>query len=166
MRLGEELAVNWGYEYLDLIENGTAERSISRTGISHAFGHDVYGCSSCSSPYGLQDEMRTYNFWHGNCSQVVGPQREERKRLSIYRFGRLVVSDVTVGNIDKENYPHFHEAKPVYVIQSDDLFLVSPSRILRTRSQSITTVQRVQCPRIVGLLQKGVRRRRALSWKT
>lgn len=43
------------------------------------------------------------------------------------RFGRFVVPDVTAEVIDKENYPRFHEAKPVFVIQETGDAIFVPS---------------------------------------
>jgi dTDP-4-dehydrorhamnose 3,5-epimerase-like enzyme len=43
------------------------------------------------------------------------------------RFGRFVVPDVTAEGVDKDKYPHFHEAKPVYVIQETGDAIFVPS---------------------------------------
>ena len=43
------------------------------------------------------------------------------------RFGRVVIPDVTATVIDHEKYPHFHEAKPVYVVQETGDAIFVPS---------------------------------------
>ncbi|RMX69323.1 hypothetical protein KXD40_001659 [Peronospora effusa] len=43
------------------------------------------------------------------------------------RFGHIVIPDVTATMIDKENYPHFHEAKPLYVVQETGDAIFVPS---------------------------------------
>ncbi|KAI9995190.1 hypothetical protein PInf_012240 [Phytophthora infestans] len=43
------------------------------------------------------------------------------------RFGRFVVPDVTIGKIDTEQYPQFHEAKPIHVVQETGDAIFVPS---------------------------------------
>lgn len=43
------------------------------------------------------------------------------------RFGRFVLPDVTAEDVDREKYPHFHEAKPIYVIQETGDAIFVPS---------------------------------------
>ncbi|KAG7392641.1 JmjC domain, hydroxylase [Phytophthora pseudosyringae] len=86
-----------------------------------------------------QDVFRSYSwsvnvcgrkewvFFHpDDCITVVAAAVEKEPKLKD-RFGRFVVPDVTVGDIDKEKYPQFHEAKPVYVIQETGDAIFVPS---------------------------------------
>ncbi|KAF1782322.1 Thioredoxin, conserved site [Phytophthora cactorum] len=130
--MDEKLTLN---EYLDLIENGTAgKKYLKDWHFVHAFGHDVYVWwdhkekSESDYRFVYLDVFRSYSWSVNVCGRKkwVFYHPDDESKLKD-RFGRLVVSDVTVGNIDKENYPHFHEAKPVYVIQETGDAIFVPS---------------------------------------
>ncbi|CAI5745626.1 unnamed protein product [Peronospora destructor] len=123
----------------------------------HAFGHDIYETppffkddwlnwwwdhkEKSESDYRFvylgpagswtplhQDVFRSYSWSVNVCGRkqwILFHPNDERKLKD--RFGRFVIPDVTATVTDKENYPHFHEAKPVYVVQETGDAIFVPS---------------------------------------
>ncbi|CAH0513339.1 unnamed protein product [Peronospora belbahrii] len=75
-----------------------------------------------------QDVFRSYSWSVNICGrkQWVLFHPDDEPKLKD-RFGRFVVPDVTATVIDKEKYPHFHEANPVYVVQETGDAIFVPS---------------------------------------
>ncbi|KAL4151654.1 hypothetical protein PRNP1_008596 [Phytophthora ramorum] len=75
-----------------------------------------------------QDVFRSYSWSVNVCGRKewVFYHPDDEPKLKD-RFGRFVLPDVTVGNVDTEKYPHFHEANPVHVIQETGDAIFVPS---------------------------------------
>ncbi|CAH0486335.1 unnamed protein product [Peronospora farinosa] len=75
-----------------------------------------------------QDVFRSYSWSVNVCGRkqwILFHPNDEPKLKD--RFGHFVIPDVTATMIDKENYPHFYEAKPVYVVQETGDAIFVPS---------------------------------------
>ncbi|KAE9134843.1 hypothetical protein PF010_g2315 [Phytophthora fragariae] len=149
MRLGEYLEL--------VETGAAGKRYLKDWHFVHAFGHDIYETppffkddwlnwwwdhkEKSESDYRFvylgpagswtplhHDVFRSYSWSVNVCGRKewVFYHPDDEMKLKD-RFGQFVLPDVTAEDVDREKYPHFHEAKPVYVIQEtgDAIFIPS-----------------------------------------
>ncbi|ETN19732.1 hypothetical protein PPTG_04957 [Phytophthora nicotianae INRA-310] len=105
--------LNWWWDHKEKSESDYRFVYLGPTGSWTPLHHDVFRSYSWSVNV---CGRKKWIFYH--------PDDEPKLKD---RFGRFVVPDVTVANIDKEQYPQFHEAKPMYAIQETGDAVFVPS---------------------------------------